>query len=100
MLETSIPVTDLGRLKYGKPFNFVIPVKNSSLRDITIDKVMVGCGSCTKVQAPKTLVQPNEEISINATFTPGSTGKQKKHISVRYDGDQILKLEFTADVYA
>lgn len=65
-----------------------------------ITKLVVGCGSCTKASTEKTIIQPDEETLVNVIFTPGRTGIQTKHISVRYNGDMILKLEFTADVYA
>jgi len=52
------------------------------------------------VSTTKEVLQPGEDGIINVTFTPGSTGNQTKHISVRYDESQVLKLEFTAEVYA
>ncbi len=100
MLETSIHTKELGRLKYGKPTSFTFSVKNTGSNQLEINKLVVGCGSCTKATVPKTTLQPNEEVDVKVVFTPGSTGKQTKYISVRYDDSKVLRLEFTADVYA
>lgn len=100
MLTAIEPTKNLGKLKYGKPSGFNFQIKNQSGREIKINKIVVGCGSCTKASTTKEILQPGEDGIINVTFTPGSTGNQTKHISVRYDESQVLKLEFTAEVYA
>lgn len=100
MLTTREPKRDLGRIKFGKPTKFTIPVKNDGDLPIKIDKLVVGCGSCTEANVGNTMIYVGQEVLVNVKFTPGSVGPQTKHISVRYDSDQILRLEFTADVYA
>ena len=97
MLQSKELIKDLGSIKFGKPHIFTFTVKATTPCEIT--KLVVGCGSCTKATINKTKLQPEENIDINVIFTPGSTGKQTKHITVRYDADSVLKLEFTADVY-
>lgn len=100
MLITKEPSRSLGKLKYGKPTNFLFQVQNQGTSPIKIDKLVVGCGSCTKAKIQKTLLQPEETVNVDVTFTPGSTGLQTKHITIRYDETEVLKLEFTADVHA
>lgn len=100
MLTTKEPSKDLGKLKFGRATTFVFLITNSGPTPIKIDKLVVGCGSCTKAQITKTNIEPNEEVPINVTFTPGSTGQQTKHITVRYDETEVLKLSFTAEVHA
>ena len=100
MLTTQEPTKNLGRLKYGKATGFLFNILNASQTDAEITKIVVGCGSCTKASTLKTKLGPNESTDINVVFTPGSTGAQKKHITVRYNADSVLTLEFTADVYA
>src|SRR5688572_32309564 len=87
----------LGKLKYGKPHTFTYLVENQLGTPITIDKIIVGCGSCTTAKTFKTNLAPGESTLIEAVYTPGSTGSQKKHINVKY-GESMLRLEFTADV--
>jgi hypothetical protein len=100
MLTTSEHTKNLGRLKFGRPTGFNFQVKNETTRQIEITKLVVGCGSCTKANIVKTKLQPEEEATIDVVFTPGSTGPQKKHITVKYDANSVLRLEFTAEVYA
>lgn len=100
MLISHEPTRDLGSLKFGKPNTFTFLVKNDGTDQLEITKLVVGCGSCTTATTHKTKLEPQEEIPINVTFTPGRTGKQTKHVTVRYNADSTLKLEFTADVYA
>jgi hypothetical protein len=100
MLTTSEPTKNLGKLKFGRPVPFNFQIKNETNRRVEITKIVVGCGSCTKAQIIKTKLEPEEESTISVVFTPGSTGQQKKHITVKYDADSVLKLEFTAEVYA
>lgn len=98
MLTTQEPTKDLGVLKYGKSENFNYVLKNESSEPLHIEKVIVGCGSCTTAKVYKTNINPGDTTILQASFTPGSTGKQTKYIQVRYNSDSILKLEFTADV--
>ena len=87
-------------MKFGKPNGFSFIVKNDTITNLEINKLIVGCGSCTKASTSKVLLKPNEETTIDVVFTPGSTGPQKKHVTVNYDNNQALRLEFTAEVYA
>lgn len=100
MLIATEPTKDLGRVKFGKPTSFNFLVVNQGVDPLEITKLVVGCGSCTTATTSKTKLEPNEEIPINVVFTPGRTGNQTKHVSVRYNADSVLKLEFTAEVYA
>lgn len=97
MLSTTEPTKDLGKLKYGLPHAFNYFLTNQSSEPITIDKIIVGCGSCTTAQMRKTNLAPGESTLIEAVYTPGSTGNQRKNIQVKY-GNEVLKLEFTANV--
>lgn len=97
MLKTLEPTKNLGTLRYGKPHTFTYLIENESSNPITIDKIIVGCGSCTTAKTFKNDLAPGESTLIEAVFTPGSTGDQKKHIQLKYGGE-VLKLEFTAHV--
>lgn len=90
-------MTDLGTLKFGKPYNFNFIVKNDSSNKVELKKLSVGCTSCTKATCPVTTIGPTEEAVINVVFTPGTMGKQRKSVVVKYD-DTSLKMEFVADV--
>lgn len=99
MLIALEPTKDLGSLKYGKAKPFTFEVKNPSQKPIRVDKVLVGCGSCTTAHLTSDIINPGSTVTLNAVFTPGSIGKQNKYIQLKYWGGEVLKLEFTADVH-
>jgi len=92
----------LGDLKFGSPYSFKFIVKNASSQPIKINKLVVGCGSCTTAATTKSNLLPGETSNIDVTFTPGSTGAQSKNVSVDYsEGDAhmpALILKFRAQV--
>lgn len=90
-------VTDLGRIKFGKPYSFKYILKNNGNKELKITKLSVGCTSCTKASTTTDRLGPTEETTINVVFTPGTVGRNRKNINVAYD-DTSLKLEFIADV--
>lgn len=98
MLVPTQRTMDLGQLKFGKPYSFIYTVQNSSDKVVKINRMIVGCTSCTKASTTQTTIKPGETGIINVTYTPGKTGKSKKNIQVVYDTDQILRLDFTANV--
>lgn len=98
MLEPNQHVISLGDLKYGQPYSFKYSLKNTSENPVTVNKVMVGCGSCTNANLQKSVISPGEEADLNVIFTPGSTGLQQKAITIQYDDIQSIMLKFTATV--
>jgi len=99
MLVTSVPEKDLGRVRFGKPNGFTFPVQNDGTHSLEITKTIVSCGSCTTAVAAKKKLAAGESTDIRVTFTPGSLGKQKKHVDIVWNGSQVLRLVFTAESY-
>jgi len=99
MLVAIDTVKNLGKVKKGKSYSFKFTLKNNSENTITIDRIAVGCGSCTKASTSKMKISPGDISDINVVFTPGSTGSQQKFVDVQWNKDNILKLVFTADSY-
>jgi hypothetical protein len=98
MLEPNQHLISLGDLKYGQPYSFKYSIKNTSQNPVTINRVMVGCGSCTTANIQKSLISPGEESDLDVVFTPGSTGLQQKGITIQYDDNNSITLKFTATV--
>jgi hypothetical protein len=90
-------VVDLGVLKFGRPSKFNLIVKNSGNNPITVNKVSVGCTSCTKAKLSRNTIGAGEEALVEVEFTPGTLGQQRKSVTLSYDGGS-LKMEFTANV--
>lgn len=99
MLVAKEPLKELGKVKFGKDTKFTFCLENDGHNTITINKLIVGCNSCTKAYVKKTSLQSGESTLIEVTFTPGSLGAQKKFITVRWNETNDLKLMFTADSY-
>ena len=87
----------MGVLKFGKPFKFNLLVKNDGNKSITVNKLSVGCTSCTKATMQNSHIGPTEEGVIDVEFTPGVVGRNRKSITVITD-EGNLKMEFVADV--
>jgi len=99
MLRTKEPLKDLGKIKIKETKGFSYDITNESPKTVTIDKVTVGCGSCTKAHLLKKFIEPNGMQQLKVSFTPGTTGPQKKYVNIRYNETESLKVEFTAEVY-
>lgn len=92
-----MPVLNLGTLKFGKPHNFDIVVKNGGNNPVIINKISVGCTSCTKAKMSKSTIGASEEGMVHVEFTPGTMGQQRKSVTLSYEGGSF-KIEFTANV--
>jgi hypothetical protein len=98
MLQPNQHLISLGDLKYGQPYSFKYSLKNASEQPITVNRVMVGCGSCTTANIHKLSISPGEETDLDVVFTPGSTGIQRKGITIQYNDTDSVVLNFTASV--
>lgn len=92
-----IQVTNLGALKFGKPYNFNLIVKNTGDSPVTVNKISVGCTSCTKAKMAKNILGAGEEGIVEVEFTPGTLGTQRKSVTLSFDGDSY-RMEFIANV--
>lgn len=100
MLTINPTSLDLGRIPFGKPTHFQFDVKNAGKVPVQITKLWVGCSSCTKASCRKAMLADGECTTIDVTFTPGTIGTQRKNVQVQWNGNEVIKLEFTAESYA
>lgn len=98
MLVPNQQKIELGNIDFGKPYDFDYILTNNSSNVVRINKIIVGCTSCTKASTKEYLIKPGKTTVINTTYTPGKTGPSTKHIQIIYDTTQNLRLEFTANV--
>lgn len=97
MLTTTQSPINLGDIKFGKTVKFSFDVKNCGQQPIEITKLWVGCSSCTKATTRKVRLADGECSTVDVEFTPGSLGPQNKSVQIQWNGNQVLKLEFTAN---
>lgn len=99
MLVSNQQLINLGKLKIGHPYRFNYIVRNTSPTDLLkINRLSVGCGSCTQASMDKSLLAAGEEAIVNVAFTPNSTGLNSKSVTIDYDNKHQLKLRFTGEV--
>ena len=82
---------DLGTIKANKKHNFVALIRNDSNFSITINRLKVGCPSCTEATVRKYNLQPKEDVLMNVSYKPFSTGLHEKMITVFYTENNIEK---------
>lgn len=97
MLTAKEQEIDLGTLPFGKPKVFSYELTNKGTEQVHVTKISVGCHACTKAEMPNPVVKPGETALLNVIFTPGSTGINKKAVSLQY-GKTVLKLKFKSIV--
>lgn len=66
---------DFGKVKSGDPISVTYKVTNTGDSDLQITGVKSSCG-CTKAEARKTTLAPNESTSIDAVFNSSGFGGQ------------------------
>lgn len=103
MLSVTNDIIDLGKIKFGQPYDFKYTLTNKSDSAIQITNVIAGCSSCTTAKTNKNTLIKGEKTDVDVRFTPGSTGIQVKQVQVVHSINNIpqkpLVLKFKAQVY-
>lgn len=102
MLTTTNNPRDLGSISFGTPYNFTYILKNEGNESVEINSLVVDCGACTKAGMNKSILSSGDEGIVEVTFTPGSTGINRKAVRVYWTpsggSQKELKLVFHGDV--
>lgn len=94
MLSVNQHDINLGTLKFGVPHHFKYVITNNYTKDVIINRLVLGCKSCTVATIEKNTIKPGESTNINVVFTPGSTGINSKKISVAHQVDGVFMPSF------
>lgn len=85
----------LGEMSLREKRHFKFGLLNTSDKDIEIDSISTGCGSCTKTDTKgETVVKPGKTLFIYVDFTAISEGLVRKTITV----NNSLVFTFSANV--
>lgn len=95
MLKLSENQRDLGKIRIRQPKPFTINIVNPTDHDIEITEIRRGCGKCTQARVETNTVKANSSIPLYITFTPDSTGINRKSITI----NKQLVFTFIANVY-
>lgn len=95
MLKLSENQRDLGRIRIHQPKSFTINIVNPTDHDIEVTDIRRGCGKCTQARIDTNVVKANSSIPLHITFTPDSTGINRKSVTI----NRQSVFTFTANVY-
>lgn len=69
---------------------------SSVMKDISIS---VGCGNCTKVlSSTPSILGDSESFTVEVQFTPPQTGRTKKSVTLKFNKNEKLIINFKANV--
>lgn len=89
---------DFGKIPYGKPAEFTLPMKNISGDSVTIEDVKVGCGCTTPKWKPGPYA-PGQEFGIEIGFNGYTQGKFNKVVTVYFKGGLSQLIKFHGETY-
>ena len=75
---------NLGNLKFGVPKKFEVEITNDSSTMLTVTKLQPSCSACTSARMKQSILSPGQVGIVELTFTPGSTGINKKQVVIHY----------------
>lgn len=85
---------NLGTLHLGVPHTFNVGIQNTASSNVAINSIATGCHKCTKAQVSTGTIGPGQTITLTVTFTPKSTGINKKTVTI----NGVLIFTFNANV--
>lgn len=84
MLTPNQQNIELGKVKFGKDYNFYYIITNTYPEHVTLVRLAVGCSSCTTASCDKNVLLPGETAKVNVKFTPGSLGIASKYVDIQH----------------
>ena len=86
---------DFGSVEQGSKVNTEFSVKNNGTSDLTIQKVVAGCG-CTVANASTTPIAPGQIGKVSVSFdTTGFEGSKTKDVRVYTNDSEAQMIVFT-----
>jgi hypothetical protein len=89
---------NIGKIKKGETKEFIHVITNNTDKTVKV-KLSPYCSSCTTASGYNTKLASKESTVATLKFTPTSSGKQVKFVGVDFDGKEIEKIMFEAEVY-
>jgi hypothetical protein len=90
---------NFGEIEYKKPVSFNFQFQNLSKTNLTIYKVITGCG-CTSPEYTDTPIQPNKFGFIKVNYNSSNYGDFEKDITVYFEElENPITLTITGKTY-
>ena len=97
-LEISDVDHDMGKIPFGKPVEYELPVKNVSADSIKLQNVQAGCG-CTTPQWKPGPYAPGETFKIKVGFNGSTKGVFTKNVTIFLDNGLSKLIKFHGETY-
>jgi hypothetical protein len=98
-IESDISVLLFGNAKIGKPSKEMVTLKNATAKPITLLQLL-NPYSNLKIRFQKTTLKANEEVMLDAEYTPTEPGIVSGEVRIMTDSDRQrnVRLPFSVSV--
>ncbi len=90
---------DFGKIPYGKPVEFDVPIKNISSDSVKIESVKVGCGCTTPKYEQGKSYAPGETFKVTLGFSGYADGAFEKYVDIFFNNGLTKQIKFHGTGY-
>lgn len=90
---------DFGKIPYGKPVEFDVPIKNISSDSVKIENVKVGCGCTTPKYEQGKSYAPGENFKVTLGFSGYADGPFEKYVDIFFNNGMTKQIKFHGTGY-
>ncbi|MGI8637836.1 MAG: DUF1573 domain-containing protein [Segetibacter sp.] len=90
---------DFGKIPYGKPVEFDVPIKNISSDSVKIESVKVGCGCTTPKYEQGKSYAPGETFKVTLGFSGYADGAFEKYVDIFFHNGLTKQIKFHGTGY-
>lgn len=90
---------DFGKIPYGKPVEFEVPIKNISTDSIKIENVKVVCGCTTPKYEQGKSYAPGESFKVTLGFSGYAEGPFEKYVDIFFNNGMSKQIKFHGTGY-
>jgi len=88
---------DFGKIPYGKPVEFEVPIKNISSDSVKIENVKVGCGCTTPKYEQGKSYAPGENFKVTLGFSGYAEGPFEKYVDIFFNNGLTKQIRCSAN---
>jgi hypothetical protein len=85
---------DFGKIPYGKPVEFEVPIKNISTDSVKIENIKVGCGCTTPKYEQGKSYAPGETFKVTLGFSGYAEGPFEKYVDIFFNDGLTKQIKF------
>jgi len=85
---------DFGKIPYGKPVEYDVPIKNISSDSVKIESIKVGCGCTTPKYEQGKSYAPGENFKVTLGFSGYADGVFEKSVDIFFNNGLSKQIKF------